>query len=381
MSEGKNALISIERKKHHSPKPETLSSTVYALSPTLWKQEEQGLRCLACARQCLLHRESIGYCTAVVNWEDTLYSTAYGVVGEASVTPIENRPVYHYKPGSKVLCIGGLGCNLRCAFCQNWEVAFRDARHGGGIATPNLLPEKAIALAIEQQCEGIAWTFNEPSIAPMYTLECARLARQAGLYTVFVTNGFMTHEALDLLGPWLDVYRVDIKSIEPLFYQKVAGTTHITDIFPVAKRAQEEFGIHVETVTNLMPSLNDSTEHLSSVAGRIVEFLGADTPWHLTSYVPYAHMTAIAPTDTETLLRAQAIGVHAGLRFVYTDSPEHPETAHTFCPTCGALVIERTPHSVVIHALDAARNCAACGTALPIVPPSSGLFQQKEVSS
>ena len=337
------------------------------LHSSLAQLEEHGVRCLACARRCLLHENSVGYCTAVANWHDTLFSIAYGVIGEASVTPIENRPVYHYKPGTQVLCLGGLGCNLRCAFCQNWEVAFRDARHGGDLVTPNVPPERAIALALEQQCQGVAWTFNEPSISPMYTLDCARLAREAGLYTVFVTNGFMTHQALDLLGPWLDVYRVDVKSLDSDFYQQVAGTAHIADILPVARRARQEFGIHVECVTNLMPSLNDSDDHLARLAEQIVTQLGVDTPWHLTAYVPYAHMRHIPPTPPETLMRGRAIGLHSGLRYVYIDNENAPETAHTFCSNCGTLMIERHARRVLLRGLDSNGACATCGVSAGIV--------------
>jgi pyruvate formate lyase activating enzyme len=348
-------------------RPKAQSETLQALHSSLWQIEEGGVRCLACARRCLLHEQSVGFCSAIVNRERTLYSTAYGVIGEASVTPIENRPVYHYRPGSRTLGLGGLGCNLRCAFCQNWEVAFRDARHGGGLMAPNIPPEKAIAMALEQHCDGIAWTFNEPSISPMYTLDCARLAHEAGLYTVFVTNGMMTREALHLLGPYIDVYRVDIKSIESAFYKQVAGTSHCADIFPIAQAAQQEYGCHVETVTNLMPSLNDSNDHLARLAGRIVAYLGVDTPWHLTSYVPYAYMTHIPPTPPETLLRAREIGLRAGLHFVYTDNRAAMETAHTFCPHCGGLVIERFLHHITIHSLHDNGTCWHCGTPLGIV--------------
>jgi len=366
--------------KQRVPEPDIHPKTVRALVPSLWHAEESGVRCLACARRCLLHEGSAGFCTAIVNWRGILYSTAYGVIGEATVTPVENRPVYHYRPGSRVLSIGGLGCNLRCGFCQNWEVAFRDARHGGNIPEPNLPPDRAVALALEQKCQGLAWTFNEPSIAPMYTLESARLAHEAGLFTIFVTNGMMTHEALDLLGPWIDVYRVDVKSMDAAFYQHVAGTAHIAEILPVARRAQQEFGIHVETVTNLMPALNDSDDHLTRLTRKIVTHLGADTPWHVTSYVPYAHMTHVPPTPPETLKRACSIGLRAGLRFVYTDDITAPETAHTFCPICNTLLIERIARRVRILALGSDGTCAVCGTSLGIVVAQCSPSQQKEVS-
>lgn len=354
-----------------SPRPPSPDGTWRPIPASLAQPEPHGIRCLACTRGCVLHDGSVGYCSAIARHQDALYSTAYGVIGEISATPIENRPVYHYAPGSRVLCLGGIGCNLRCAFCQNWEIAFRDARHGGGLAEPNVSPERAVTLALARGCAGIAWTFNEPSIAPVYTLDCARLAHAAGLFTVFVTNGMMTHAALDLLGPWIDVYRVDVKSLDAGFYRRVAATDRIADVLPVAQRAKEEFGIHVEAVTNLMPSLNDSDDHLERLAHALADRLGPDTPWHLTSYAPYAHMRHIPPTPAATLHRARAWGVAAGLRFVYTDDPAAPETAETRCPTCGALVIARHGHHVTVRALTPQGECALCGTALGIVPSHS----------
>jgi len=212
----------------------------------------------------------------------------------------------------------------------------------------------------------------------MYTLDSARLARDAGLYTVFVTNGMMTHEALDLLGPYLDVYRVDMKSLDANFYRRVARTAQITDILPAARRAQQEFNIHVETVTNVMPSLNDSDEHLARLADAIVTELGEDTPWHLTTYVPYAHMTYIAPTPSATLARARQIGLRAGLRFVYTDDITALTTANTLCPTCGTCVIERTSRHVRLYALGAGGRCAVCSTPLNIViDPVDGIIERE----
>lgn len=356
---------------NHSNEPQTHSLTMRALDTSLWQCEEKRIRCVACSRNCLLTENSVGFCTAIVRLGDTLYSTAYGVVGEVSVTPIENRPVYHYRPGTRTLGIGGLGCNLRCAFCQNWELAFRDARHGGNIEEPNLLPERAVALALEQECQGIAWTFNEPSIAPMYTLDCARVAHEAGLYTVMVTNGFMTQQALNLLGPYIDVYRVDVKSLDQAFYRKVAGTASIENILPVARRAKEEFGIHVEVVTNIMPSLNDSDEHLKRVAEQVCAQLGVNTPWHLTTYVPYAHMTTVPPTPATTLIHARSLALQSGLRFVYTDDVTAPETSHTFCPGCGICVIERRARHVTLHALGKVGECTRCNTRLEIAIGSS----------
>lgn len=325
------------------------------------------LRCLACQRGCTLRVGQVGFCRAIAHWGETLYSTAYGVIAEASVTPIENKPIFHYRPGTRVLSLGGLGCNLRCPFCQNFEVAFKDASAGGGQPTPNLLPEQAVALALEQGCQGLAWTFNEPSMMPVYTLDCMRLAREAGLYSVYVTNGLSTHQALDLIGPWLNVYRVDVKSVDNEFYRRLTGSSPARHILEIAQRIAREFGVHVEVVTNLMPGWNSSDDHLRRLADAVVAALGPTVPWHVTTYVPYAFMRDVAPTPPDMLARAKALGQLAGLRFVYTDNLLAPEDAYTRCPTCQALLIERLGATVITRGLDAAGRCEVCGTAAGVV--------------
>jgi pyruvate formate lyase activating enzyme len=231
---------------------------------------------------------------------------------------------------------------------------------------------------LEQHCEGIAWTFNEPTISPMYLLDCARLAHEAGLYTVLVTNGLMTHEVLDLIGPFIDVYRVDVKSMDRAFYRQVAHTSHISDILPVAQRAQQEFGIHVETVTNLMPGLNDSDEHLERLSQAILTYLGENTPWHLTTYVPYARMTFIPPTPASTLAHARTIGWRTGLRFVYTDDVSAADSSNTICPVCCTCVIERRANQVRSPGLALDGTCIHCHTSLGIILATSFRSPEKE---
>ena len=340
------------------------SATTWPMDDGLMAAENGGVRCLACSRRCLVREGDTGYCAAVGNQDGRLHSLAFGMVREATVTPIENRPVFHYRPGTRVLSLGGLGCELLHSPRQNREVVFHDAR-GRGPTAPNLPPERAVELALDRRCQGIACTFDEPSISPMYTLEVGRLAREAGLYMVFVTNGLMTPEALDLVGPALDVYRVDLESLDRAFYRRVARTGRIDEILPVVQRAQRLFGIHVEAVTNLMPGLNDSEEHLTCLAERIVTELGPLTPWHLTSSVPHAHRRDVPPAAVATLTRARAIGLTQGLRFVYTDLAGD---ASTHCPDCGALAVERPGPTVRMWAVRPDGRCAVCDASLGMVP-------------
>jgi pyruvate formate lyase activating enzyme len=327
--------------------------------------EADGVRCMACTRRCVVREGGVGHCAAVGNLDGRLHSLSFGIVREATVTPIENRPVFHYRPGTRVLNLGGLGPHPRGVSCRHGEVAFRDSHRSGGPPAPNLPPERAVELARECRCQGIAWTFDEPSISPMYTLAVGRLAREAGLYTVFVANGLMTPEVLELLGPVLDVYCVELRSLDRAFSRRVARTDRIDEILPVAGRARRRFGIHVETVTNLLPGLNDSDEILTCLAERIVTELGPLTPWHLTSHAPHPQLADVSATPVGALTRARAIGLTQGLRFVYTDLAGD---AGTRCPDCGALAVERLGSTVRLEAVGEDGRCAVCDATLGMVP-------------
>jgi pyruvate formate lyase activating enzyme len=321
---------------------------------------------------CGLREGQVGVCTQVGCHDGALYNLAYGVIAEASVTPVESKPVYHYWPGARTLSLGGLGCNLRCKFCQNWEIAFRDARDAAGLDEPNLTADAAVALALAQRCQGLSWSHNEPSITPTYVLDSARAARAVGLFTILVTNGFLTDAAIETLGPWVDVYRVDVKSRDDSFYRRVANIARAGDTLRIASRAQREFGAHVEVVTNVMPGLNDSDDALARIADGIVMSLGSNTPWNLTTYIPYALMRHVPATPLPTLLRARAIGRRSGLRFIYIDHPEAAGGTDTICPTCGAIAIQRLRGRTRLVGVTGEGHCAACGAGLSLVlPPAS----------
>jgi len=267
-------------------------------------------RCLMCLRRCSIATGQAGYCHSVVNRDGRLYSTIYGLLGEYGIDPIEKKPVRWYQPGTRVLSLGSLGCNLRCGWCQNWEIAFADARTPP--TAPRMLPGRVVAYAQQHGCAGIAWTFNEPSIWVDYIYDCAQAARAAGLYTVLVTNGMFTPESIDLLAPWIDVYRADFKSLDDRLYREhthVAGADGIRD--GIVRMARH--GAHVELVTVVMPGYHDD-EHLARMARWIVETLGPATPWHLSRFVPYAHVTDIAATPDASIAAAARIGRAAGLR-------------------------------------------------------------------
>lgn len=324
------------------------------------------VRCHICQRRCNIPSGKAGYCMTKINIGGVLYTTIYGVVSSAAADPIEKKPVFHYKPGSLCYSVGSLGCNFRCVFCQNWQIAFADAVQPSGMCQYNFSPQDLIISAQEMGCEGVAWTYNEPGIWLNYTLDSAKLAKAAGLYTVYVTNGYATEEHLDTIGPYLDVYRVDIKSMSDDFYRQLIKVPSAGGILEIAKRAKAKWGMHLECVTNVIPTWNDSDENLRGTARWIVENLGDLTPWHITRFFPYAKLQDVPPTPPATLLRAAEIGREEGLKFVYLGNIATPTGQNTYCYIDSTLTVERSGYNTKLAALTPDGKCATDGTDLNI---------------
>ncbi len=323
--------------------------------------------CHDCQRWCNIADGKVGYCRTKVNRGGTLYTTIYGVISSAAVDPIEKKPVFHYKPGSLVYSVGSLGCNFRCLFCQNWQIAYADAVTTTGPCETHTPPEQLVAMAKNSGSQGLAWTYNEPGIWLNYTLDGAKLAKAAGLYTVYVTNGYATPEHLDLIGPYLDVYRVDLKSFDDEFYRKLIKVPHVKGILDVTKRAKDKWKMHIEVVTNIIPTWNDDETTLRGIARWIIDNLGELTPWHVTRFFPYAQLTNVPPTPVETLDRAVAIGRQEGLKFVYLGNVATKTGMNTYCPKDGQLAISRHGYDVDIIAVTPDGKCAYDGSDLNIV--------------
>lgn len=317
------------------------------------------IECGICQRRCRIREGGVGYCRTKIHYQGTLYDTIYGVISSANADPIEKKPVFHYRPGSMCFSVGTLGCNFRCVFCQNWQIAYADAVESeAGVCTTGVTPQRLVDLAKQQGCEGVAWTYNEPGIWLNYTLDCAQLCKRDDLYTVYVTNGYATPEHLDTIGPYLDVYRVDIKSMDGLFYQKLVKIPSVQGILDVAVRARDKWNMHVECVTNVIPGWNDSQENLTKTARWIADALGPETPWHVTRFFPYGELSDVPPTPPETLLEAVRVGRDCGLKFVYIGNMLTETGENTYCPKCGNLAIERSGYATRLTGLNAQGRCS-----------------------
>jgi pyruvate formate lyase activating enzyme len=333
--------------------------------------EGQHLRCRVCQRYCDIAPGGTGYCKTRKNVDGVLYSLIYGRVSSLRVSPIEIKPLFHFYPGSRWLSMGSLGCNFLCPGCQNWEIAHAEPE-GQTVTTSCLSPTDSVKLVLERGCKGVSWTYNEPTLWLEYTLDSAKLAKDQGLLTNYVTNGYMSPEALDLIGPYLDAYRVDLKGFSEETYRRIARVSRFRGILEVIERAKTKWGMHVEIITNLIPGLNDREEELMNLASWISDHLSRETPWHVTRFVPHLRLSHLPPTPVGKLERAREIGIEQGLKYVYIGNVPGHSAENTYCPGCGRLIIERSNYTIVQYHLRSNR-CAFCDQVI------SGRFERHGV--
>jgi pyruvate formate lyase activating enzyme len=266
--------------------------------------------------------------------------------------------MFHYYPGTGWLSLGSLGCNFLCPGCQNWEIAHADVEKEI-FSARYINPKKLVQLALKKDCKGISWTYNEPTLWLEYTLDSAKIAKQNGLLTNFVTNGYITPEALDLLGPYLDAYRVDLKGFSNQVYRRLTPSVEFRGILETIKRAKDKWDMHIEIITNLIPDINDDENELRDMAEWIFQELGSDTPWHVTRFMPHLKLSHLLPTSVSQLEKAREIGMKHGLKYVYLGNvPGHP-SENTYCPGCGRLLIRRLNYQILEYQMNGNR-CRFC---------------------
>lgn len=335
------------------------------------------VKCGLCPHYCVIPEGKAGFCGVRINKEGTLYSYVYGKASSMCVDPIEKKPLYNFNPGSLVFSLGTLGCNMHCSHCQNWgisHVILAESIDGKKVfevekerKTESLTPEQSVEIALKNECEGIAWTYNEPTVWFEYTLDSAKLAKKQGLYTVYVTNGYICPEPLEMISPYLDAFRVDVKAFNNDFYRDIAKIPDMAPVLHSASLAKNRFKMHVEIVTNIIPGLNDDEKQLKDIAGWISRELGNDTPWHVTRFFPYLEFSEKDPTPMETIEKAHSIGITAGLKYVYAGNVPGSMFENTFCPGCGSMCIERQGYKIISYEIDSSNRCRNCGGKIDII--------------
>jgi pyruvate formate lyase activating enzyme len=296
------------------------------------------------------------------NKDGVLYNMNYAKASSIAADPIEKKPLFHFFPASSAFSLGGWGCNFHCQDCQNWEISCPEIDEPWR-GSQQVQPKAAIELAKSYHCQGIAWTYNEPSIWFEYTLDSARLAKENDLYTVYVTNGYLTPEALDTIGPYLDAWRVDVKGFSDSFYRELAKINHWRGILEVAKRAKAKWDMHVEVVTNIVPTINDDDRQLEGIASWIRDEMGELTPWHVTRFYPHHYMNHLPPTPLSTIENAYEIGQKVGLKFIYAGNVPGHKSENTICYSCSRLVVQRLGYQTKVVGLNGS-SCKFCGAEL-----------------
>jgi len=325
------------------------------------KLEDDAVQCSLCSHRCRIKDGRFGICGVRKNVEGTLDAMTYGKISAEAVDPIEKKPLFHFLPGSLSYSLGSVGCNFHCKHCQNWHISTKTYDEG---VLRDLGPREGVGRALARGCASIAWTYNEPTIWHEYALDMGALARARGLGTVYVTNGYATEEALRELAPMLNAFRVDIKAFSDSFYREVAGAR----LEPVldATVSAHELGMHIETVTLVIPGLNDSMEEMDALIRWVYENLGPDTPMHFTRFHPDYKMLDHAATPVETLEKIYEHARSVGIRFPYLGNVFGHRYENTRCPVCGALLIERSGYGLRFVNMEE-KHCTECGETIPYV--------------
>jgi pyruvate formate lyase activating enzyme len=308
------------------------------------KLEDEKVRCNLCNHRCVIKEGEFGICKVRRNIKGKLFSLVYEKPIALHVDPIEKKPLFHFFPGSLAFSIATVGCNFRCLHCQNADIS-QFPRENNYVVGEEVKVEEIVQKALRYKCKSISYTYTEPTIFFEYAYECAKLAKEHGIYNNFVTNGYMTKEALDLIAPYLDACNVDLKSFSDKFYREVCGAR----LEPVLEslKYMKKLGIWVEVTTLIITGLNDSEEELRQIAEFICNELGPETPWHVTRFYPAYKMKDRAPTDVRKLIRAREIGEEVGLRYVYTGNVPGESGENTYCYNCGELIIKRFGYDIL----------------------------------
>jgi pyruvate formate lyase activating enzyme len=323
------------------------------------------VRCNLCAHRCTIADGKRGICQVRENRGGTLYTLVYGQAISQLVDPVEKKPLFHFYPGTTAYSIATPGCNFRCRWCQNWQISQMPRRRQLTALRleKDVSPEQIVAAAQHTGCRSIAYTYTEPTVFFEYAYDTARLAHGARLANIYVTNGYMTAgagEMLETFQPYLDAANVDLKAFRDETYRKYVGARlqPVLDSLKVMKR----LGIWLEVTTLVIPDINDDLAELRDAAQFVAQELGVETPWHISRFFPAYEMTDVPPTPVSTLQRAREIGLEAGLKYVYVGNVPDDGSQDTICPGCGCVLIRRDGFGISNRVRNG--RCPDCGASI-----------------
>jgi len=326
-----------------------------------YKKLKDSVKCGTCNRECVIPEGQLGFCRVRKNIKGILYSLTYGKICSIGIDPIEKKPLYMFASGSHALSISTVGCNFNCKFCCNYQISQKWTDINGEEYTP----KDIVDLAESYKCQGISYTYTEPTVQFEFAYDAAKLASKKGLYNMFVTNGYTRPEAIKEISRYLDAVTVDFKgSANPNFYKKFSQVPKVQPIFD-ALLAYKGNKVYIEVTDLLIPKIGDNLEDFKKLCKWIVDNLGNETPFHILQFFPTHELSDLPRTPLETLEKAYGIAKKEGMRYVYLGNVSH-KTESTYCPSCGNLVIERTIMGVTGFFLKKDLKCPRCGNKIPI---------------
>jgi len=340
----------------------------------LWKPVEgtNKIVCTACARYCKIGEGQVGLCGVRGVHDGKLWLYVYGRIITGHVDPIEKKPVMHYRPGSKIFSVATTGCNWLCRYCQNFDISQRRKVEGIDVE-----PQDVVKMTLEQGCQGLAYTYNQPTIFIEFARDIGMAARKAGLVNIFVSNGYDTPEAVAEMPKFLDCITVDFKgSGETKFVQRYIGIPNADPIFDTLQRIRDTKATHIEITDLIVPQVGDDLEAAKRLSKFVYDELGPDTPIHFLRFHPDYKMNEFPWTPVETLEKHCEVAKAAGLKYVYIGNVGGHKLEHTYCPGCGAIAIRRYQFDITGWYLDKHNKCKKCGTQLPIVGGLEKTFKQ-----
>ena len=341
------------------PKPQSIVSGAPPHEARWWEPAPDGrVHCFLCPRHCRLRVGQAGFCAIRLNQAGRLVSLGYGAPAAVHVDPIEKKPLFHFLPGSRVLSLGTVGCDLGCVFCQNWDLS----RSPPEPAERRLPPAEVVSLARGSDCPAIAFTYNEPTIWAEYALDIAAAAREHGIAAVMVTNGYITRAAFHDVYDHVAAANVDLKALDDGFYRRYTRA-RLEPVLDALLWLRGETSVWVEITNLVIPTLNDRPDDVRRLADWVLGHLGPDVPVHFTAFHPDFRLRDLPPTPPATLRMARRVAREAGLRYVYEGNVAG-DGAHTLCPDCGRLLVRRSWHEVLENRL-AEGQCPGCGRTVP----------------
>jgi pyruvate formate lyase activating enzyme len=315
------------------------------------KLEGNKVRCNLCHHRCVISEGKKGICQVRENRKGVLYSLVYGKIVASDDDPIEKKPLFHFYPGTTAYSIATVGCNFHCLHCQNWEIS----QVKNKIVGKDITPDNIVKNAINNSCQSIAYTYTEPTIFYEYAYDIAKIANGKGLKNLFITNGYISEDALKKISPYLDAVNIDLKSMSDGFYNKVCGAK----LQPVLDNIKlyHDLDIWMEITTLIIPGYNDDSDELKRIAEFITN-IDVGIPWHVIGFYPAYKLNDVSPTSAETLRKAVEIGRKARLEYVYQGNTREGE--NTYCPYCGELLILRDYFGIVAYDVING-SCPYCG--------------------